>query len=156
MKGKPLDSPTLNKRASPTTGVAPRTIVLGVIGSDVHIVGTKVLEFALNNAGYHVVNLGIMVSQEEFVKAAIETAAEAILVSSIYGHGELDCRDLRDKCIEAGIGSIKLLVGGNLVIGKQPWNDVEARFVAMGFDKVYPPGTSAEKAIEDLGQLLKN
>lgn len=38
-----------------------------------------------------------MVSQDEFVKAAIETAADAILVSSIYGHGELDRRGLRDK-----------------------------------------------------------
>lgn len=151
-----MESATIDQTASSAAGARPRTVVLGVIGSDVHIVGTKVLEFALRNAGYNVVSLGIMISQDEFVKAAIETAAEAVLVSSIYGHGELDCRGLRDKCVEAGIGSIKLLVGGNLVIGKQPWNEVEARFLAMGFDKVYPPGTSAEKAIQDLGELLKN
>lgn len=133
---------------------APRTLVLGVIGADVHIVGIKVLEFALRQAGFRVVNLGIMVSQDDFVKAAIETAADAILVSSVYGHGELDCRGLRDKCVEAGIGGISLLVGGNLVIGKQPWPEVEERFRAMGFDRVYPPGTSAEMAIRDLRSLF--
>lgn len=132
----------------------PHTLVLGVIGADVHIVGIKVLEFALRNAGFKVVNLGIMVSQDEFVKAAIETAASAILVSSVYGHGELDCRGLREKCVEAGIGGVKLLVGGNLVIGKQPWAEVEHRFRAMGFDQAYPPGTSAESAIRDLRALL--
>jgi len=133
---------------------APRTLVLGVIGADVHIVGIKVLEFALRQAGFRVVNLGIMVSQDDFVKAAIETAADAVLISSVYGHGELDCRGLRDKCVEAGIGGISLLVGGNLVIGKQPWPEVEARFRAMGFDRVYPPGTPAEVAIRDLRSLF--
>lgn len=135
-------------------GDRPRTLVLGVIGADVHIVGIKVLDFALRQAGFHVVNLGIMASQDDFVKAAIETAADAILVSSVYGHGELDCRGFRDKCVEAGIGAIPLLVGGNLVIGKQPWPEVEGRFLAMGFDRVYPPGTSAETAIADLRTLL--
>jgi len=134
----------------------PRTLVLGVIGSDTHIVGSKILDYAFTQAGYRVVNLGIMVSHDEFVKAAIETGADAILVSSIYGHGELDCRGLRDKCVEAGIGAIPLLVGGNLVIGKQPWDEVEARFRAMGFQRVYPPGTSAETAIRDVTALLSS
>ena len=63
------------------------TLVLGVIGMDVHAVGNKILEYAFENAGFHVVNLGVMVSQEEFVHAAIETAADVVLVSSLYGHG---------------------------------------------------------------------
>lgn len=126
------------------------TLVLGVIGMDVHAVGNKILEYAFENAGFHVVNLGVMVSQEEFVHAAIETAADVILVSSLYGHGELDCRGLREKCIEAGIGRILLYVGGNLVVGKTPFSEVERTFKKMGFDRVYPPGTLPETAIRDL------
>ncbi|HEX7712890.1 MAG TPA: methylaspartate mutase subunit S [Bacillota bacterium] len=126
------------------------TLVLGVIGMDVHAVGNKILEYAFENAGFHVVNLGVMVSQEEFVHAAIETAADVVLVSSLYGHGELDCRGLREKCIEAGIGGILLYVGGNLVVGKAPFSEVERTFKAMGFDRVYPPGTLPETAIRDL------
>jgi methylaspartate mutase sigma subunit len=135
--------------------MTPATLVLGVIGMDVHAVGNKILEYTFSSAGFQVVNLGVMVSQEEFINAAIETAADAIIVSSLYGHGELDCRGLRDKCIEAGIGDILLYAGGNLVVGKTPFEVVEQRFKAMGFNRVYPPGTAPEKAIEDLRRDLR-
>lgn len=131
-----------------------KTLVIGVIGADVHAVGNKILEIAFKQAGYNVVNLGITVSQDEFVKAAIETNADAILVSSLYGHGELDCPGLRDKCVEAGIGDILMYVGGNLVVGKQDFADVEKRFKAMGFDRVYAPGTRPEASIADLRKDL--
>lgn len=131
-----------------------KTVVLGVIGSDVHAVGNKILEMSLKEAGFKVVNLGVMVSQEEFINAAIETGADAILVSSLYGHGEMDCRGLREKCREAGIGDIILYVGGNLVVGKRSFSDVEKIFKDMGFDRVYPPGTLPEVAIADLERDL--
>lgn len=127
-----------------------RTMVLGVIGADVHAVGNQILNFAFTQAGFNVVNLGVMVSQEEFIEAAIESGAEAIVVSSLYGHGELDCRGLRDKCDEAGLKGILLYVGGNIVVGKQPFEEVEKRFKAMGFDKVFGPGTAPEVTIAEL------
>jgi methylaspartate mutase sigma subunit len=130
------------------------TIVMGVIGADVHAIGNKILEYAFGQAGFRVVNLGVMVSQEEFVKAAMETDADAILVSSLYGHGELDCRGLREKCMEMGLGEIPLYVGGNLVIGKTPFQEVETKFKRMGFNRVYPPGTLPEVAIVDLKEDL--
>ncbi len=135
--------------------MSTKTIVTGVIGADVHAVGNKILAYALNEAGYKVVNLGVMVSQEEFINAAIETNAEAILVSSLYGHGEIDCHGLREKCDEAGLKNIPLLAGGNLVVGKQDFNEVAARFKKMGFTKAYPPGTTVETCIADLDELLK-
>jgi methylaspartate mutase sigma subunit len=127
-----------------------KTVVTGVIGADCHIVGNRILQMALEEAGFKVVPLGIMVSQEEFVKAAVETNADAILVSSLYGQGELDCQGLRDKFEEAGLGRIHLVVGGNLVVGKQEWTDVERRFLAMGFNRAYPPGVDLRRVIEDL------
>ena len=129
-------------------------IVLGVIGSDVHAVGNKILEMAFEEAGFQVINLGVMVSQEEFINAAIESDAAAILVSSLYGHGEMDCRGLREKCQEAGIGYILLYVGGNLVVGKRTFDEVEELFKKMGFDRVYPPGVLPEVAIQDLKKDL--
>ena len=125
-----------------------------VIGADVHAVGNKILTYALEQAGFNVVNLGVMVAQEEYIEAAIETKADAILVSSLYGHGEIDCNGLREKCNEAGLKDIPLLAGGNLVVGKQNFEDVEKRFTAMGFTKVYPPGTSIDTTISDLYKIL--
>jgi methylaspartate mutase sigma subunit len=94
------------------------------------------------------------VQQEEYVSAALETAADAILVSSLYGHGEMDCRGLRQKFDEAGMEGIPMYVGGNLVVGKREFAEVEKKFRAMGFDRVYPPGTSPEAAIADLKKDL--
>jgi methylaspartate mutase sigma subunit len=126
------------------------TIVIGVIGADVHAVGNKILNFIFTDAGFKVVNLGVMVTQKEFVEAAIESAADVIMVSSLYGHGEIDCKGLREMCDEAGLKNIKLYAGGNLVIGKVNFEEVEARYKKMGFDRVYPPGTDPKTAIEHL------
>lgn len=131
-----------------------KTIVLGVIGSDCHAVGNKILDHTLTEAGFNVVNIGVMSPQEDFINAAIETNADAILVSSLYGHGEIDCRGLREKCDEVGLRDILLYVGGNIVVGKQNWEDVHKKFIDMGFDRVYVPGTSTDTAIRDLEQDL--
>ena len=131
-----------------------KKLVIGVIGADVHAVGNTILNNAFKQAGFEVINLGVMVSQEEYIQAAIESGADAILVSSLYGHGELDCAGLREKCDEAGLKGILMYVGGNIVVGKQDFNEVEKRFKAMGFDRAYPPGTSAETTIADLKKDL--
>ena len=132
-----------------------KVLVIGVIGADVHAVGNKILHVAFTEAGFDVVNLGVMVSQEEYIAAAIESNADAIVVSSLYGQGELDCRGLREKCDEAGLKGILLYVGGNIVIGKQDFNEVEKRFKEMGFDSAFGAGTAPETTIaalkEDLG-----
>jgi methylaspartate mutase sigma subunit len=131
-----------------------KTLVLGVIGSDCHAVGNKILDYALTEAGFNVINIGVLSPQEDFINAAVETNADAIVVSSLYGHGEIDCRGMREKCNEAGLKDILLLVGGNIVVGKQNWEEVYNKFRAMGFDRVYPPGTTLETTIHDLREDL--
>lgn len=135
--------------------MSKKTLVIGVIGADVHAVGNKILYHAFTEAGFEVVNLGVMVSQEEYISAAVEAKADAIVVSSLYGHGELDCRGMREKCDEQGLKGILLYVGGNIVVGKQPFDEVEKRFLAMGFDRVFEPGTSPETTIDALKEDLK-
>lgn len=135
--------------------IMKKNIVLGVIGADCHAVGNKVLDFAFTEAGFEVTNIGVLSSQEDFINAAIETNACAILVSSLYGHGEIDCRGLREKCEEAGLKDILLYAGGNLVVGKQDWESVKKRFEDMGFNRVYAPGASPQLGIRDLREDLK-
>ncbi|MFI4904074.1 MAG: methylaspartate mutase subunit S, partial [Burkholderiales bacterium] len=96
------------------------------------------------------VSLGALTPAGDFIRAAVETAAVAILVSSLYGQGELDCRGFRELCVEAGLDDILLYVGGNLVVGKQPWDEVERRFLDMGFDRAFAPGTRVPDALAAL------
>jgi len=131
-------------------------IIIGVIGSDCHAVGNKIIEKIFSEAGFNVINLGVMVSQEEFINTAIETNAKAILVSSLYGQGELDCEGLRDKCIEKGLDKIILYVGGNLVIGKTDFKTVEEKFLRMGYNRVFGPDIDLLQVTELLKQDLDN
>jgi methylaspartate mutase sigma subunit len=125
-------------------------VVIGVIGEDVHVVGIRILEHALKKFGFSVVSLGAQVSQEEFINAAVETSADAIFVSSFSGHAELLTQSFRDKCIESGLSSIILYIGGNLVLAEKPWQEVASTFKNLGFNRIYPPGSSPTQAIEDL------
>ena len=136
--------------------MAKATVVIGVIGADVHAVGNRIIAYALEKAGFDVVNLGVMVTQKEFAEAAIETNAKAIVISSLYGHGELDCRGIGDYFNEAGLKDVLLYIGGNLVVGKADFDSVEEKFKKMGFDRVYPPGSDIEQGINDLTADLES
>ena len=126
------------------------TVVTGVIGEDVHIVGIRIIEHALNDYGFKVHSLGAQVTQEEFINAAQETDADAVLVSSFSGHAELLVRSFREKCIEAGLSDIILYIGGSLLLSEERWDEVEKKFKELGFNRIYPPGTLPTQAVKDL------
>jgi methylaspartate mutase sigma subunit len=116
----------------------------------VHVVGIRILEYALGEAGFKVVSLGSQVSQKEFVEATIEVNADAILVSSLSGHAETLIPGLREKCMEAGLSDVLLYLGGYLLLGEMRWEGIEKKFKEMGLDRVYPPGTSPTLVTADL------
>jgi methylaspartate mutase sigma subunit len=130
-----------------------KSVVIGTIGADAHMIGGWVLEKAFQQAGFTVAFLGAVVPQQEFINAAIEIDADAILVSSMYGMGILDCEGLRDKCIEAGLDGIILYAGGTVAAPieiEKNWPEVERRFKALGFDRVFPNTCTADEAVQSL------
>lgn len=130
-----------------------KSIVIGTIGADAHMIGGWVLEKAFKEAGFTVAFLGAVVPQQEFINAAIEIDADAILVSSMYGMGLLDCEGLRDKCIEAGLDDIILYVGGTVAAPielEKNWPEIERRFAEIGFDRAFPNTCTADEAVQAL------
>ena len=93
-------------------------LITGTLGTDAHVIGTKILSRALRDAGFNVVELGILTPPEEFIKAALENKADAILMSSLYGMGENDVQGFKEKCVQAGLGDVLLYIGGNLGVGR--------------------------------------
>lgn len=126
------------------------TVITGTVGMDAHVIGTKILSRALREAGFNVVELGILTPPVEFIKAALETDAEAILMSSLYGMAELDVQGFKEQCIEAGLEHVILYIGGILGVGKRDFREDEAKFKRLGFDRVYPPEANLPAAIRDL------
>lgn len=130
------------------------TVILGVIGSDAHVVGITLLEQAFSAAGFDVVNLGVQTSQKEFAEAARQYDAEAVLVSSLYGHAEQDCQNFHDILEEAGVDAITY-IGGNLAVGQDDLEETQAKFEDLGFDRVFDAKTDPEEAIAALQRDLQ-
>jgi methylaspartate mutase S subunit len=131
------------------------TVVTGTVGVDAHVIGTKLISRVLRESGFTVVPLGAQVLPEEFIKAAQETDADAMMITSLYGMAEQDLQGFRDKCDEAGLEGIILMLGGNLGVGKHDFADDEVKFKKIGFDHVYPPEATIENSILDLCADLK-
>jgi len=125
------------------------TVTLGVIGSDAHVVGITILEQALSAAGFEVHNLGVQSSQEEFAGSAAAHDADAVLVSSLYGHAEQDCRGFHETLRDHDVDSVTY-IGGNLAVGQDDFEETRATFREMGFDRVFDSETSPEEAIRAL------
>lgn len=132
----------------------PRTVILGVIGSDAHVVGITILEQALSAAGFEVINLGVQTAQDDFVSAAKSHDAEAVLVSSLYGHARQDCEGLHEELDAAGL-DVLTYVGGNLAVGQDDFEDTRETFREMGFDRVFDAETDPEEAIARLRSDLQ-
>lgn len=130
------------------------TVILGVIGSDAHVVGITILERALDTAGFEVVNLGVQSSQTEFAEAALAHDADAVLVSSLYGHAERDCQGFHDRLREAGL-DLTTYIGGNLSVGQDEFAETRERFREIGFDRVFDSETDPETAIAALERDLQ-
>ena len=59
------------------------TLILGTVKGDVHDVGKNLVDILLTNNGFKVINLGIKVELEEFIKAYREHKADAIGMSGL-------------------------------------------------------------------------
>jgi len=131
------------------------TVVTGTVGRDAHVIGTKILSRALRDAGFNVVELGILTPPEEFLRAALDSKADAVLMSSLYGMAENDVQGFKEECMKAGLKELILYIGGNLGVGRHDFKEDEMKFKKLGFDRVYAPASDVKSVIADLWADLK-
>ncbi|MGI6365938.1 MAG: D-ornithine 4,5-aminomutase subunit OraE [Bacillota bacterium] len=119
----------------------PMVIVAATVGQDEHSVGMReiidIKHGGIEGYGIQCHYLGTSVPIEKVVDAAIETAADAILISTIITHAEIhriNMRKLNDLCKEKGIREKIILVAG----GTQVTNDIA---VEEGMDAGFGRGT---------------
>jgi methylaspartate mutase S subunit len=131
------------------------TVITGTVGEDSHSIGSRLLSRVLRDSGFNVVELGGLTPTQDFIDAAKETDASAILMSSLYGMAEIDLAGFKAACVEAGLQDVLLYLGGYLKVGRHDWSEAEGRFKELGFDRVYPPDVDLDRAIEDLRNDLR-
>ena len=123
----------------------PMTIVGATVGEDEHSVGMReiidIKHGGIEGFGIQCHYLGTSVSIEKVVDAAVETAADAILISTIITHSDIhriNMRRLRDLCKEKGIRDNVILIAG----GTQVTNDIA---VEEGMDAGFGRGAKGHQ-----------
>lgn len=88
-------------------------IVIGTVKGDIHDIGKSVVAGVLQANGYDVVDLGIDVSEERFVKAVNEYHADCVAMSSLLTLTIQVIGTVIQKLREAGLrDKVKVIVGG--------------------------------------------
>ncbi len=87
------------------------TLILGTVKGDVHDVGKNLVDIILSNNGFKVINLGIKVDLENFVKTLKESNASALGMSGLLVKSTQVMKENLEALKAEGI-SIPVLLGG--------------------------------------------
>ena len=116
-------------------------IVLAKVGLDGHDRGIKVVARALRDAGMHVIYAGLWQTPEAVVRTVADEDADWLGVSLLSGaHMTLVPRVLH-LLREAGLGHVRILVGGIIPEGDVP------KLLELGVARVFGPGTALPEIV---------
>lgn len=102
--------PALGSNASTVLG----TILIGTVHGDLHDIGKNIFKSMSEAAGFEVVDLGIDVKIEEFVKKAQEIQPQIIGMSGVLTLAIDSMKETVSALKEAGVDT-KIIIGGNPV-----------------------------------------
>ena len=126
---------------------AKGTAVIGTVKGDLHDIGKNIVKIMFEGHGIQVVDLGVDVSAEQFVDAAVENHANLICCSALLTTTMGEMGRVVEILKERGLrDSVKVMVGGAPIT--QSFCD------SIGADAYAPDAaTGAEAAIRLLGEM---
>lgn len=128
-------------------------VVIGTAHGDLHSLGKRIVMGCLKALMVDVIDLGVNVTAERFVEAAIAENAQVIAVSAMMVHtatGEGGARKVREILHERGLEQrIRLIVGG------APYRFDNELYKAAGADAWAADGVNAGRVIIDLIKQVK-
>ena len=126
----------------------PLRILIAKPGLDGHDRGAKVIARALRDAGMEVIYTGLRQTPDMVVEAALQEDVDGVGLSILSGaHMTLVPRVL-DGLRQAGLGHVKVFVGGII-----PDEDVPA-LEGLGVAGVFGPGTNTQVVTDFVRQRL--
>jgi 5-methyltetrahydrofolate--homocysteine methyltransferase len=88
-------------------------VVIGTVKGDLHDIGKNVVAMMLQGAGLQVVNLGVDVEPDAFVKAVKEQGADILGMSSLLTTAMRNMTTTMEMLAEEGVrDNLKVMVGG--------------------------------------------
>ncbi|RJP50417.1 MAG: cobalamin-binding protein [Anaerolineaceae bacterium] len=107
--GMTLLKPHLQKTEQKSNG----KVLIGTVKGDLHDIGKNLVGLMLEGAGYEVIDLGVDVPAEEFVKKATELKPDVIGMSALLTTTMQSMRTTLDALTAAGLRNhVKVIIGG--------------------------------------------
>ncbi|NMC47689.1 MAG: cobalamin-binding protein [Chloroflexi bacterium] len=92
---------------------SPGKIILGTVQGDLHDIGKNLVAIMLQGAGFEVIDLGVDVSKEVFLKAIIENKPNLVGMSSLLTTTMPQMPEIIETIKQAGLRDhVKIMVGG--------------------------------------------
>lgn len=101
----------LKPHLSGEAAVSRGTVVIGTVKGDLHDIGKNLVAMMMEGGGFNVVDLGVDVDAEKFVKAAVEHNAGVIALSALLTTTMPAMETTIAAIKEAGIAA-KTIIGG--------------------------------------------
>jgi methylaspartate mutase sigma subunit len=131
-----------------------RRIVLSTVSSDAHTWNLVFLQLSLQEQGFEVVNLGPCVPDEVLIDAVRLHRPDAVVISSVNGHGHLDgARVIQRLRRDPEIGTVPVMIGGKLGIQGDGNAELALALVEAGFTAVFTDSSDPAELGRHLGEL---
>ncbi len=137
--GMAVLKPHLQKTEQKSSG----RVLMGTVKGDLHDIGKNLVSLMLEGAGYEIIDLGVDVPAEEFVKKAIELKPDVIGMSALLTTTMASMKTTIAALDAAGLRkNIKVIIGGAPVT-----ENYAHQIEADGFS---PDASRAVNLVEDL------
>ncbi len=118
-------------------------VLIGTVKGDLHDIGKNLVSLMLEGAGYEIIDLGVDVLAEEFVKKATELKPDVVGMSALLTTTMPSMKTTIDALTAAGLRNhIKVIIGGAPVTESYS-NQIEA-------DGFSPDASRAVNLVNDL------
>jgi len=87
------------------------TVVIGTVKGDLHDIGKNLVTMMMEGAGFEVVDLGVDVDRDNFIKTATEKSAQVIALSALLTTTMPSMENTIKAVKEAGLAT-KTIIGG--------------------------------------------
>ncbi|MFI7344761.1 cobalamin B12-binding domain-containing protein [Streptomyces sp. NPDC049936] len=128
--------------------------VVTSVSSDAHMWNLVFLQLLLEERGGDVVNLGACVPDEVILAECRRNRPDALVVSTVNGHGHLDGLRLIEKIrADPELSGLRVVIGGKLGIRGSENARFGTELVAAGFDAAFESEAGLAEFDAFLGSL---
>ena len=109
-------------------GARQCTAVIGTVEGDVHDIGKNLVKIYLSTLNIDMVDLGVDVSKEEFVEAAVEHDARLVMASALLPTTVCELKGVIEELTKAGIRDKVIVFVGGLSVSKEYAEEIGADY----------------------------